>query len=107
MEKHSQKNIEILQEPFSTKKEIVQNSQNDRIIAVIELGFQDIIWNSNGIEYINEIACSKIAGCNQGFLEDICYKFVGCNIEKQTLLVEVDASIMALKEELDVSGDRA
>jgi hypothetical protein len=79
---------------YNTNKEIFDAIEdNRRIKGIVEINFGDLLMKDFDIEYYNEELTSLLITEKYSYyLTDVGCKLVGCNIEKQTLLVEVNCN---------------
>jgi hypothetical protein len=90
---------------YNTKQEILDAIDviygQNRIQGVIEIDmFLPETWD---MDAFNDHMTNQLVGEDYGFyLEDIDYRLVGCNTEKQTIFMEVDASADTLLYESDL-----
>lgn len=88
---------------YQGKEEILKAITSDGTISgVVEMDFKDILHNTEGMDFINEKATNLLVGEDYGYLvEDISYKIVGVDVEKQTIFIEINASASSLQREIE------
>jgi hypothetical protein len=102
--KNYEKGVFVMKTTYWDKEEILKAIDNDNnsLTGIVEISFNDFIWNDEGIEYLNDLSCRQLVGEEYAYLlEDISYKIVGCDIEKQTLFIEVTVSVESLLNEIE------
>ena len=85
---------------YKTAEEVKKAiDDNNRIEGVVEVTIDNI---QDDPEYFFDDMTDKLVGGDYGYLlEDVSYKIVGCDVEKQTILLKVNADANALLEETD------
>lgn len=84
---------------FNGEQEILKAIQNKRITGIVSVPFKDVLWDT--IDVFNEFATNQLVGSNYGHtLKNIQYRVVGCDIKKQRLFIEINASAEDLIFEL-------
>lgn len=87
----------VIQTPF-TYKELRQMQEKDGCIkATISWPWDE---NTSDLEALNDYASEQITGSECG-LEDIGYRLVGADVEKQEVLIEVCGSVENYLQELE------
>ena len=90
--------------PVYKTPEQIKNAIDDdnNISGVIEIEFSIGDDSISDMDNFNENATDCLVGSDYGYLlEDIEYKLVGCNVEDQTLLIEVSCNAEELIKETD------
>lgn len=82
---------------YQTNEEILSAIRDDRtIMGVVEVDW-DWCLEEHFYHEINEKFTNELVGENHSdFLYRISYRLVGCNVSKQTVLVEVTADVEEL-----------
>lgn len=71
------------------------------IVGTVEMNANDLLSNTEGIDYINEIAPDLLVGENYGYLiQDISYRIVGVDIKNQTVSIEVTGDANDIVEKI-------
>lgn len=81
-----------MEKKFRGAAEILGAISDNTIVGVVSLPIDNLICNTGGIEYCNDVLCNELVGEEYGYmLQDISYKMVGFNEELQIIYIEVTA----------------
>lgn len=83
-----------MEKKFRGTAEILGAIIDETISGVVSVPIDQLICNTGGIEYCNDMFCNELVGEEYGYmLQDINYRIVGFNKELQIVYIEITASV--------------
>lgn len=81
-----------MEKKLRSAAEILGAISDNTIVGIVSLPIDNLICNTGGIEYCNDVLCNELVGEEYGYmLQDISYRLVGFDEENQSIYIEVTA----------------